>query len=178
MEPATRSLEDQWFPALSGSKGETGACRMVDASSRPASSEPRCSTNGGKGMSMLSYLQYLEPPWLNGPPEPNPNDYSGTCPVCETEHYNGPGEGFETSVCSCGEAKCCEFCDRCSECGDRVCLQCSVKFNSKNQEILVCSGCHQAYLEDLEDEAVKPNAHVEPLMASILNAFIWKGVKP
>ncbi len=116
---------------------------------------------------MSSYLYLPEPSWLTGPPEPSSRAYSGTCPVCATEHYNGPAAGLgDLTACACGEAKCCSECDRCAECGDPVCPQCSVNFSVRNGKVLVCSGCHQTYLDDLSDEPVQP-VNIPPQFAPV-----------
>jgi len=132
---------------------------------------------------MLSYLPLNEPSWLSGAPEPNPRHKSGTCRECDTTHYNGPDEGIEMSPCSCGTAMCCECCERCIECGEHVCPQCPIEFSSsvKGETELVCSGCHQTYLDEVADgDQIDPiegtriaasNTHVEPVMAGILDAF-------
>lgn len=96
---------------------------------------------------MLSYLP-TEPSWLSGAPEPNARHASGTCAQCNTTHYNGHDEGFDTSLCSCGTAMCCDSCDRCAECGDPVCPQCSIDTSKAGKAHVVCSGCHQVYLDE------------------------------
>lgn len=102
--------------------------------------------------------------WLTAPPEPPPHDFSGKCEVCNTEHFNGPGEGFETNKCSCGTAECCESCDKCADCSDPVCPQCSVDISNRDERKLICAGCHQAYLDDLAD----PNEAGEELLEAAL----------
>lgn len=132
---------------------------------------------------MLSYLPVPEPSWLNGPPEPSP---CGKCPHCYADLFLTNEGDLETTPCSCGTALCCEECPRCSQCGDKVCSQCSATFMAAGREERVCSGCHQTYLDDLEDGgeifpadvAPAPNAHVHPLVASILDSFIRHGVRP
>ncbi len=126
---------------------------------------------------MSSHLYLPEPEWLAGPTEPSPRFYSGTCPHCLTQHFNGPGEGLgDLTACSCGDAQCCSECDRCSQCGDHVCPQCSVDFATRSGKQLVCAGCHQVYLDDLNDEpeVTQPtpagrNSHVSPVFQSLLN---------
>lgn len=127
---------------------------------------------------MLSYLP--EPSWLNGPPDPPPS--CGKCPHCHAELYLNAAGDLETTQCSCGTALCCEECPRCSQCGDKVCSQCHVKFTSKGKELRVCAGCHQVYLDDVLDtdepeidpiEAVElpRNQHVHSALRDILNAI-------
>lgn len=127
---------------------------------------------------MLSYLP-AEPSWLTGPPEPRPGDKSGTCRICDTTHFNGRAEGFDTSRCSCGTAMCCSECDRCAECGDPVCPQCSVDVSKSSKSRVVCSGCHHVYLDDLEDlEADVDSAQKSgpPHLRDIVFTFL-KGVR-
>lgn len=122
---------------------------------------------------MLSY-PLPEPAWLDGPPEPSP---CGKCPHCYADLYLNNEGDLETTECSCGTALCCAECPRCSQCGDKVCSQCSATFMAAGREERVCSGCHQTYLDDLEENpeaeivAQQRNAHAHPVFAAILNAF-------
>ncbi|MDX2266628.1 MAG: hypothetical protein NW208_00890 [Bryobacter sp.] len=119
--------------------------------------------------------------WLTTPPEPSPHNLSGKCSVCNTEHFNGPGEGFATSACACGAAECCEDCDKCGECGDAVCSQCSVTVLADGQEKLLCSGCYGCFLDDQPeaqaDAPERPYLYephpdaVHPIFAPILDAI-------
>lgn len=130
---------------------------------------------------MLSHLPSYEPTWLNGPEEPNPRLYSGTCPNCKTEHFNGPGKGIgETRLCSCGTAMCCDSCSTCEQCGDAVCPQCSVTARFGNSHQLICSSCYEQFLEDTYTSVADPapvepvaplNAHVHPTIAHLLNQY-------
>lgn len=126
---------------------------------------------------MLSYLPYDEPSWLSHEPEPNPRHQSGTCRVCDTTHYDGPGEEMATSPCACGAAMCCEYCDRCRECGDYVCSTCAVDTSKTSRAHIMCSDCYQVYLDEVSlDESnlalrpVQPQG-LNPLISKILDAF-------
>lgn len=102
-----------------------------------------------------------EPSWIDGPPEPNPHKYSGTCPTCKTKHYNGEHEGFEQEPCVNfnDEAPCknlvCECCPECDECHQRACPDCIVYTRTAGT---LCSGCFGEHLSNLNEKAKEAHA--------------------
>ncbi len=118
-----------------------------------------------------------EPSWLNGPPEPPQSSYSGTCPQCNTLHFNGRDEGFETKECSCGEVAFCEECEAapCEECGDPVCPQCSATVGTGKDELRMCSGCYIEHLKDMATAVQSPEQYhspaVHPIFLPVLEGF-------
>ena len=116
---------------------------------------------------MLSYLS--TPKWLEGEPEPNPKPFSGTCHICETRHYNGAGEGFETQFCQCGSDRCCSSCNECRECNSKVCRQCCVDVSSRTEPAYLCSDCHRDWLDSMDRPQLRECVAV-PVMVSALVA--------
>lgn len=102
---------------------------------------------------MLSYLEISESSldqYLTTEPETS-GFMIGTCPTCQTDHYSDqPFDKIEGFPCSCGTVMCCSECQRCSQCGDHVCPQCSVDVAQAGQQIIVCSACYAVWLDARE----------------------------
>ena len=91
--------------------------------------------------------------WLTTPPEPLRRNYSGTCQQCQTEHFNGPGNSFDTSKCATEICQnlVCESCEICVGCGGGICHWCQ----RSDQSLTYCKDCFREYCDSIADGVYK-----------------------